>query len=103
MGGQLLAFNGETPEPCIMGVVNLSPGSWYRESVCLSTESAVERARVLHAQGAAIIDVGAESTLAPTERVDALHQNSRLLPVIKALRQERIPVPGGRRATKGST
>lgn len=71
--------------PAIMGVVNLSPDSWYRESVCLTTESAVRRARVLHEQGASIIDLGAESTLAHAERVGPNTQAVRLLPVLREL------------------
>ncbi len=53
-----------------MGVVNLSADSWYRESVVLNAEAAIRRGRVLHEQGAAIIDVGAESTLAHAAQVD---------------------------------
>ncbi len=69
-----------------MGVINLSPDSWYRESVCLTTENAIGRGRVLHAQGAALVDVGAESTLAHAARVDENAQAERLLPVIRGLR-----------------
>jgi dihydropteroate synthase len=72
-------------QPYLMGVVNLSPDSWYRESVALTTEAAVRRGRVLHEQGAAIIDVGAESTLAHAERVDATVQQERLIPVVREL------------------
>jgi len=72
-------------QPYLMGVVNLSPDSWYRESVALTTEAAVRRGRVLHEQGAAIIDVGAESTLDHAERVDATVQQERLLPVVREL------------------
>ena len=61
IGGRRFAFNSQ---PAIMGVVNLSADSWYRESVCLTAESAVRRGRVMHEQGADIVDVGAESTLA---------------------------------------
>ena len=84
VGGRSFAFN---TRPAIMGVVNLSPDSWYRESVCLTTETAVRRGRTLHELGAEIIDVGAESTLAHAARVDDAGQNSRLLPVIRALRE----------------
>jgi len=35
IGGRHFAFNSQ---PAIMGVVNLSPDSWYRESVCLHAE-----------------------------------------------------------------
>src|ERR1043166_8702182 len=89
IGGHFFAFNSR---PAIMGVINLSPDSWYRESVCLTVQSAVRRGRVLQAQGAAIVDVGAESTLAHAARLDESHQTSKLLPVIKDLRAEEILV-----------
>ena len=75
-----------------MGVINLSPDSWYRESVCLTAEAAVARGRVLLAQGAEIVDLGAESTLAHAARVDETGQKSKLLPVIKGLREHGILV-----------
>jgi len=89
IGGRTFAFN---THKAIMGVINLSPGSWYRESVCLSAAQAIGRGLVLQAQGAAIVDVGAESTLAHTERVSEAAQNSKLLPVVKALRQAGVLV-----------
>jgi len=89
LGGKKFAFNSQ---PAIMGVVNLSADSWYRESVCLSAASAIQRGQVLAAQGAQIIDVGAESTLAHAARVGNAAQKSKLIPVIKALRQEKILV-----------
>ena len=89
IGGTPFAFNSR---PAIMGVVNLSPDSWYRESVCLTAEAAVARGKVLRAQGADIVDLGAESTLAHAARVDESTQNSQLLPVIKALRAANILV-----------
>ena len=89
IAGQHFAFNSG---PALMGVVNLSPDSWYRESVCLSAESAIRRALVLQAQGARIVDVGAESTLAQAARVDEAGQTSHLLPVLKGLRQHGILV-----------
>jgi dihydropteroate synthase len=89
MGGKRFAFNSQ---PAVMGVVNLSADSWYRESVCLTAESAIQRGRILAAQGADIIDVGAESTLAHAARVDDAAQNSKLIPVIKGLRTENILV-----------
>ena len=82
LGGRSFAFNSRR---AIMGVINLSADSWYRESVCLNTESAVNRGRVLREQGADLVDVGAESTLAQAGRVDEAAQSGRLLPVVKAL------------------
>jgi dihydropteroate synthase len=89
IGGQPFSFNSHSS---IMGVVNLSADSWYRESVCLSAEAAIERGRVLHAQGAQIIDVGAESTLGSAVRVKEDLQNSKLLPVVRGLRASNILV-----------
>jgi dihydropteroate synthase len=89
IGGKNFTFNSR---PAIMGVVNLSADSWYRESVCLTAENAIQRGRVLAAQGADIVDLGAESTLAQAARVDDVAQNSRLLPVIKALRAANLLV-----------
>jgi dihydropteroate synthase len=89
IGGKKFNFNSQ---PAIMGVVNLSADSWYRESVCLSADAAIRRGKILTAQGAEIIDVGAESTLAHAARLDGAAQKSRLIPVIKGLRSEKILV-----------
>ncbi|MEP6662126.1 MAG: dihydropteroate synthase [Verrucomicrobiota bacterium] len=89
IGGKPWSFH---PDPALMGVINLSPDSWYRESVCLSAESAIQRGKILAAQGAAIIDIGAESSLAHAARADSVSQNSKLLPVVKSLRAENILV-----------
>src|SRR5581483_4153143 len=89
LAGQEFAFNSE---PALMGVINLSPDSWYRESVCLSVESAIRRGQVLHAQGARIVDLGAESTLAHAARADQARQKHLLLPVLKGLRESKILV-----------
>ena len=89
IGDRPFLFN---TRPAIMGVVNLSPDSWYRESVCLSSEAAIDRARILTAQGADLIDIGAESSLAQASRVDEATQSARLVPVIKELCKQGILV-----------
>jgi dihydropteroate synthase len=89
IGGRKFNFNSR---PAIMGVVNLSPDSWYRESVCLTAEVAIWRGKVLTAQGADIVDIGAESTLAHAARADDVTQKSRLIPVIKELRAAKVLV-----------
>ena len=87
--GRKFAFN---TRPALMGVVNLSPDSWYRESVCLSLDQAVRRSKALTAQGADIVDVGAESTLAHTARLAEKEQTSRLVPLVRELSQAGILV-----------
>jgi dihydropteroate synthase len=51
----------------------------------LTTDAAIRRARVLQAQGADLVDVGAESSLGHAARVGREAQNARLLPVVRAL------------------
>ncbi len=89
LDGEAFRFNSE---PALMGVINLSPDSWYRESVCLSVDKAVGRGQVLRAQGARIVDVGAESTLGHAARLDRAAQKRKLLPVIQGLAAEKILV-----------
>ena len=76
----------------IMGVINLSADSWYRESVCPTVDGAIRRAFVLEAQGADIVDIGAESTLAHATRLDERLQGSKLLPVLEGLKELKIPI-----------
>lgn len=71
--------------PLLMGVINLSPQSWYRESVCLSREAAVRRGRVLADQGADIVDVGSESTLSYADRVSHDAQIESIVPIVRKL------------------
>jgi dihydropteroate synthase len=82
IGARQFRFNSQS---AIMGVINLSPDSWYRESVCLSAEAAIRRGKVLSSQGAEIIDLGAESTLAHAARADETAQSERLIPIVKSL------------------
>lgn len=78
--------------PAIMATVNLSRDSTYRESVAPSIESAIRKARVAHAHGADLVDVGAESTTAAASRVTRHDQISQLVPVISTCVGEGIAV-----------
>ena len=71
--------------PALMGVLNLSRDSWYRESVAAGRADAVRRGRVMAAQGADLVDVGAESVVDTADRVSADAQAARLVPVIADL------------------
>lgn len=78
--------------PALMGVLNLSRDSWYRESVAATHAAAVRRGTVLAAQGADIVDIGAESSNAGTEIVSAGEQARQLVPVIEELAQAGVGV-----------
>ena len=76
--------------PVLMGTVNLSRASTYRESVAVSQESAIRKARVQVAEGAQVVDLGAESSTARADRVSADDQIAALVPVIEAVAGETV-------------
>jgi dihydropteroate synthase len=78
--------------PVVMGTINLSRDSTYRESVAVSTDSAIRRGRVLTAQGADVVDIGAESSTAKARRVGADEQIDLLVPVVAALAADGINI-----------
>ena len=76
----------------LTGVINLSTDSWYKESVCRTAEEAIARAEMLAADGASLIDVGAESTLPDARRVDVAGQLEMLLPVVDGMIERNLVV-----------
>jgi dihydropteroate synthase len=71
--------------PVVMGVVNVTEDSFSDGGLFLDRDRAVERAMALVAAGAAIIDVGGESTRPGATRVAPELESSRVLPVIREL------------------
>ena len=74
----------------LMGCINLSRDSTYRESVATSPADAVRMGRIQAAQGAEIIDLGAESSNARAARVTAEDQIATLVPAVKELAGEAV-------------
>ncbi len=77
--------------PAIMGIVNCTDDSFYEGSRS-GGEGAVERAVAMVGEGAAIIDVGGESTRPGGDPVSTELEIERVVPVIESLR-DRIDVP----------
>ncbi|MDT5090747.1 MAG: dihydropteroate synthase [Mycobacterium sp.] len=75
-----------------MGVVNVTDDSFSDGGLYLDRDRAVEHALALAADGAAIIDVGGESTRPGATRVDPKVETSRVVPVIKELAAQGITV-----------
>lgn len=76
----------------VIGVVNATDDSFSDGGRYLNVDSAVEHGLALAAEGAAIIDVGGESTRPGAVRIDSQVENARVIPVIKALAAEGITV-----------
>jgi|YelNatPaOPRAMG01_1025707.scaffolds.fasta_scaffold04713_6 dihydropteroate synthase len=74
------------PQPWIMGILNVTPDSFYDGGKFYEVERAVERALSLIDEGARIIDVGGESTRPGARELPAEEELKRVLPVIKKLR-----------------
>jgi dihydropteroate synthase len=71
----------------IMGVLNVTPDSFSDGGEFFTTEKAVERGVRMASEGAAIIDVGGESTRPGADPVSAEEELARVLPVIAKLRE----------------
>jgi dihydropteroate synthase len=69
----------------LMGIVNVTPDSFSDGGRFIEVEAAVEQARALAADGAAIIDIGGESTRPGSEPVGASEELSRVRPVLERL------------------
>jgi len=78
--------------PRVMGVLNVTPDSFSDGGRFARLPLALERAREMVAEGAAIIDVGGESTRPGALPVGVEEELRRVLPVVEALAAE-LPVP----------
>ncbi|HEY6932388.1 MAG TPA: dihydropteroate synthase [Marmoricola sp.] len=76
----------------IMGVVNVTPDSFSDGGRYADTEAAVRHGYDLRAQGADVLDIGGESTRPGATRPLVAEELDRVVPVIRALAGEGIPV-----------
>ena len=76
-----------------MGILNVTPDSFSDGGNFVSTSSALEQARKMVADGAAILDIGGESTRPGAKAVSVQQELDRVIPAIQAIRQEMaIPI-----------
>ena len=78
--------------PLIMGIVNLSDDSFSGDGLHGDAVTAAEQAGRLIAEGAHILDIGAESSRPGAQPVPATLETARLLPVLEALRACGVPL-----------
>jgi dihydropteroate synthase len=81
------------PTAAVMGVVNVTPDSFSDGGDHLAPAAAAEAAKTMVADGAAIIDVGGESTRPGAEEVSAQAELDRVMPVMDALADAALRVP----------
>jgi dihydropteroate synthase len=76
------------PRPSVMGVVNVTPDSFSDGGLNLDPADAVVSARRMVADGAAIVDIGGESTRPGSQGVSAEEELARVVPVLERLEGE---------------
>lgn len=81
------------PGPFVMGVVNATPDSFSDGGRFLAPADAVAHGLGLAAEGAALLDVGGESTRPGSARVPEAEQIARVVPVIAGLRARGLTIP----------
>lgn len=72
--------------PLVMGVLNVTPDSFSDGGTFVTVEQAVDHARQMQAEGADIIDIGAESSRPGAHPIDEREELRRLIPVVEAVR-----------------
>jgi dihydropteroate synthase len=85
-----IPFEERFSRPAVMGVLNVTPDSFSDGGRFLAPAEAIEHGRRLAAEGAAIVDVGGESTRPGAQPVSAKAELERIVPVVEGLRG--IPV-----------
>ncbi|MCA3458953.1 MAG: dihydropteroate synthase [Rhodobacter sp.] len=78
--------------PQIMGILNVTPDSFSDGGRFLDPAAALAQARVLAAEGAALLDIGGESTRPGSAEVPVAEEIARTAPVIAALRDAGLPL-----------
>jgi len=77
----------------VMGVLNVTPDSFSDGGQFLDTRAAVDRALAIASEGAAVLDIGGESTRPGAAPVPADEQIERVVPVIRAARERGLAIP----------
>ena len=81
--GHLLAIN----EPIVMGILNITPDSFYENSRLNNADSLLRKADQMIADGATIVDIGGQSTRPNSERVSEEEELKRVIPAIETIQK----------------
>ena len=79
--GRLLVVD----KPLIMGIINLTPDSFYEGSRFQNVDIALKQVEKMLSEGADILDLGAQSTRPGSERITADEELKRLIPSLEAI------------------
>lgn len=72
----------------VMGILNITPDSFYADSRARSIDEVINRAGQMLRDGAEILDIGGESTRPGSDSINPQEEIARIVPVVEALRKE---------------
>lgn len=81
--GKLIEFE----KPVIMGILNMTPDSFYHGDLDNMLESTMLKVETMIKDGADIIDIGGQSTRPGSERISVKEELDRILPIIKLIKK----------------
>lgn len=90
VNGQLLDLGGTLSSSVCMGILNVTPDSFYEGSRINSVDAALRQAEKMILEGVTMLDVGGHSTRPGAEPVSEQEEISRVIPIIDAL-SKRFP------------
>ena len=82
--GKLLVID----QPRVIGIINATPDSFFEGHLSKEMDSIVTLAGTMLADGAAILDIGGQSTKPGSKKISAAEEISRVVPVIEAIAQQ---------------
>jgi dihydropteroate synthase len=82
--GRLLVIE----QPIVMGILNVTPDSFYSGSRLQSEEAVLQKAGQMIIEGATILDIGGQSTRPNSTRISTEEELVRVLPVIKSIKDK---------------
>ena len=72
-------------KPQVMGIINITPDSFFSESRQMEVSSALRQAEKMMEEGACFLDIGGQSTRPGATRIGEIEEQKRVLPVIEAI------------------
>lgn len=79
--------------PSIMGILNITPDSFFDQGKYASLEQAIRRAIRIYEEGASLLDIGGESTRPGSNPVTVEEEIKRIKPILLALYKRNYPLP----------
>lgn len=92
MHWQTSRYRIDLSRPKVMGVVNVTPDSFFDGGLHASVSAAIAHCQRLVAEGADMLDIGGESTRPGADSLGAAHELTRVLPVLREALRLGVPV-----------